>query len=39
MWCDGSSTWMVVGSVAMLAFWGTAIWLIVSLLRTQRNAA
>jgi hypothetical protein len=30
---------MVVGSVATLTFWGAAIWLIVSVLRMQRNAA
>jgi hypothetical protein len=39
MWCNGSWLWMTVGTLAMVALWGTVIWLIVSLARQPRRHA
>jgi hypothetical protein len=35
MWCNGSWFWMVAGSLALLAFWGVVVWLLVSMLNRR----
>jgi hypothetical protein len=38
MWCNGSWLWMTVGTLAMVAFWGAFIWMILSLIRPQHDS-
>lgn len=37
MWCNGSGVWMVIGSLSLVAFLGTVLWMLSSLLTRQRD--
>ena len=37
MWCNGSWVWMVIGSLSVVAFLGTLLWMLSSLLTQQRD--